>query len=240
MADVILAEDDDTLRMALTIALESEGYSVRACADGGRALAAFEAARPDLVILDVMMPVKSGYEACMEIRKAGGDVPVVFLTAKSNEEDVVLGFGLGADEFIAKPLRLKEFLARIAAVLKRAGGRKGGGAGGTDGSAFRIGTALVDANRFTLTEDGGRRHSLTVRELGLLKMFAGHPGEVLSRDQLLDSVWGATYRGTTRTLDQHIVQIRKKLGESSRLVETVRGAGYRYRGCAQLCTRAMV
>lgn len=229
MADILFAEDDTTLRNAMTLALKSEGYDVRACKDGAEALAAYAERRPDLMILDVMMPRKSGYDVCTEIRRKDDLLPVIFLTAKSSEEDVVLGLGLGADDFISKPVRLDVLLARIAVVLKWT---RRAEASVAQGDTFKVGEALIDATRFTVRLDGAPDASLTIRELGLLRTFAAHPGEVLSRDALLDAVWGENYFSSSRTLDQHIVQIRRKLGRSGDLIETVRGIGYRLQPAA--------
>lgn len=224
MAYILFAEDDTTLRNAIALALKSEGYEICACKDGAEALAAYAERRPDLLILDVMMPKKSGYDVCAEIRRNDDFLPVMFLTAKSTEEDVVLGLGLGADDFIAKPVRLDVLLARIAVMIKWT---KRVGAAAAQSDTFRIGDVLIDATRFVVRRNGEPDSSLTIRELGLLRTFAAHPGEVLSRDALLDAVWGENYFTSSRTLDQHIVQIRRKLGESGNLIETVRGIGYR-------------
>lgn len=226
MSYILFAEDDTTLRNAITLALKSEGYEVRACKDGAEALAAYAERRPDLMILDVMMPKKSGYDVCAEIRRNDDLLPVMFLTAKSSEEDVVLGLGLGADDFIAKPVRLDVLLARVAVIVKWT---KRVGPATAQNDTFKIGDALIDATRFTVRRNGEPDLSITIRELGLLRTFAAHPGEVLSRDALLDSVWGENYFTSSRTLDQHIVQIRRKLGKSGNLIETVRGIGYRLR-----------
>ena len=226
MAYILFAEDDTTLRNAITLALKSEGYEVRACKDGAEALATYAERHPDLLILDVMMPRKSGYDVCAEIPRNDDLLPVMFLTAKSSEEDVVLGLGLGADDFIAKPVRLDVLLARIAVILKWT---KRVGPATAQSDTFKIGDALFDATRFTGRRNDEPDTSLTIRELGLLRTFAAHPGEVLSRDALLDAVWGENYFASSRTLDQHIVQIRRKLGESGNLIETVRGTGYRLR-----------
>ena len=226
MAYILFAEDDTTLRNAITLVLKSEGYEVRACKDGAEALAAYAERRPDLLILDVMMPKKSGYDVCAEIRRNDDLLPVMFLTAKSSEEDVVLGLGLGADDFIAKPVRLDVLLARIAVILKWT---KRVGPATAQNDTFRIGDAQIDATRFTVRRSGGPDLSLTIRELGLLRTFAAHLGEVLSRDALLDAVWGENYFTSSRTLDQHIVQIRRKLGNAGTLIETLRGIGYRLR-----------
>ncbi len=222
MSYIIFAEDDDTLRAGLEATLSSEGYEVRGCRDGEEALAAYAQRHPDLMLLDVMMPGKSGFDVCAEVRRTDPSMPILFLTAKSGESDVVIGLGLGADDFIAKPFRIRELLARVAAALRRSRN-----ASAAQSDTFNIGSARVDARRFLVYSGEIPEQALTIRELGLLKMFAAHPGEVLKREDLLDGVWGVDYMGTTRTLDQHIVQIRKKLGPSGDLIETIRGVGYR-------------
>ena len=147
MAYILLAEDDTTLRNALTLALKSEGYEVRACKDGAEALAAYAERHPDLMILDVMMPKKSGYDVCTEIRRNDDLVPVVFLTAKASDEDVVLGLGLGADDFIAKPVRLDVLFARLSVIMKWT---KRTGTTAAQKDTFVIGNAQIDATRFTV------------------------------------------------------------------------------------------
>ena len=225
MAYVLFAEDDETLRTGLEAALTSEGYETCECKDGNEVLSAFAQRRPDLLILDVMMPGKSGFDVCVEVRRSDPTVPIIFLTAKTSEADVVIGLGLGADDFIPKPFRIRELLARVSAALRR-----GQLAAATAPSeVFTIGSARIDARRFLVSTGEPPDQPLTVRELGLLKEFAAHPGEVLSRDTLLDEVWGMDYAGGTRTLDQHIVQVRRKLGPSGDLIETIRGVGYRLR-----------
>ena len=225
MAYVLFAEDDETLRTGLEAALSSEGYETCGCKDGNEALSAFAQRRPDLLILDVMMPGKSGFDVCVEVRRSDPTVPIIFLTAKTSEADVVIGLGLGADDFIPKPFRIRELLARVSAALRR--GQLAATTAPSD--MFTIGSARIDARRFLVSTGEPPDQPLTVRELGLLKEFAAHPGEVLSRDNLLDEVWGMDYAGGTRTLDQHIVQVRRKLGPSGNLIETIRGVGYRLR-----------
>ena len=234
MPSILLAEDDKTLRDALALALRSEGYAVRACKDGAEALAAYAERRPDLAILDVMMPRKSGFDVCAAIRRTDARLPIVFLTAKAADADQVLGLGLGADDFIAKPVSLDVLFARVAAVLRRAAPAEPAPAApaappAAETGVFAFGGAAVDARRYTVRPPDGPEQPLTIRELGLLRTFAAHPCEVLSRDALLDAVWGVDYVAASRTLDQHIVQIRRKLGSAGAAVETVRGAGYRYR-----------
>ena len=225
MAYVLFAEDDETLRTGLEAALSSEGYETCGCKDGNEALSAFTQRRPDLLILDVMMPGKSGFDVCVEVRRSDPTVPIIFLTAKTSEADVVIGLGLGADDFIPKPFRIRELLARVSAALRR--GQLAATTAPSD--VFTIGSARIDARRFLVSTGEPPDQPLTVRELGLLREFAAHPGEVLSRDTLLDEVWGMDYAGGTRTLDQHIVQVRRKLGPSGDLIETIRGVGYRLR-----------
>ena len=225
MAYILFAEDDETLRTGLETALTSEGYEARGCKDGDEVFAAFAQRRPDLLILDVMMPGKSGFDVCVEVRRADPSVPILFLTAKASEADVVVGLGLGADDFIPKPFRIRELLARVSAALRRS--RLTAATAPSD--VFMIGSARVDARRFLISTGEPPDQPITLRELGLLKEFAAHPGEVLSRDTLLDEVWGMDYAGGTRTLDQHIVQVRRKLGPSGNLIETIRGVGYRLR-----------
>ena len=224
MKYILFAEDDDTLRKGLETALTSEGYETLGCRDGEEALSAFRQRRPDLLLLDVMMPGKSGYDVCAEVRRTDPHIPILFLTAKTSEADCVIGLGLGADDFIAKPFRIRELLARVSAALRRSSVAQHSANG--DGT-FRIGDAIIDANRFLAHVPGEPEQALTVRELGLLKTFAANPGKVITRDALLDAVWGVDYFAASRTLDQHILQIRRKLGTYGTHIETIRGAGYR-------------
>ena len=225
MADILIAEDDARIRLYVAAALKEAGHTTRTAVDGVAALAAYAERRPDLLVLDLMMPRKSGFDVCVEVRRSDPSVPIIFLTAKTSEADVVIGLGLGADDFIPKPFRIRELLARVSAALRR--GRLTATTEPSD--MFTIGSARIDARRFLVSTGEPPDQPLTIRELGLLKEFAAHPGEVLSRDTLLDEVWGMDYAGGTRTLDQHIVQVRRKLGQSGDLIETVRGVGYRLR-----------
>ena len=189
MKYILFAEDDDTLRTGLEATFASEGYETRGCRDGAEVLAAFRERRPDLLLLDVMMPEKSGYDVCAEVRRSDPGIPIMFLTAKTSESDCVIGLGLGADDFIAKPFRMRELLARVAAALRRADVASHAS---NDENSFRIGDALIDASRFLIRAPGEPDQTLTVRELGLLRTFAAHPGQVLSRDALLDPYGGRT------------------------------------------------
>jgi len=229
---ILIAEDDPSARAAIADALESDGHAVRLAADGAEALALAAASpRPDLVLLDIMMPKRSGYEVCTELRRADPLLPILFLTAKATEADAVLGLGLGADDYIAKPFGVDELLARVRAALRRASAGSSGAQPpslANPAAPFPFGPYTVDPARYALRAPGAPDIPLTDRELGLLRLFAAHPGEVLTRDHLLDALWGVHYSGTTRTLDQHIAQLRRKLGPAASLLSTVHGLGYRY------------
>lgn len=229
---ILIAEDEPEAREGIVDFLESENFGVTAAADGGECIAAFDNGEYDLVLLDVMMPEKSGYDVCRHIRRKDREIPVILLTAKGEEVDKVVGLELGADDYVTKPFGIRELLARINAALrrsqvlddKRAGRRK------TVAESFGIGPALVNRRQYRVAI-GKKSHSLTARELQLLEFFHEHPNEVLSRDELLNAVWGIDYIGTTRTLDQHIAQLRKKVERDPsqpKVIVTVHGVGYRY------------
>ena len=229
IAKILIAEDDANIRQGLVATLESEGYGVTVASDGAQALKLFPQERFDLVVLDVMMPKASGYDVCRELRARGSRVPVVFLTAKGEEVDKVVGLKLGADDYITKPFGVHELLARIEAVLRRARTRETPDAARDLPESFRLGGAEIDRRKFT-AKTNGESATLTARELRLAETFAAHPGEVLTRDRLLNLVWGVNYFGTTRTLDQHVAQLRKKItgGSAKDPIATIHGVGYRY------------
>ncbi|WP_022665038.1 response regulator transcription factor [Desulfospira joergensenii] len=226
---ILVAEDDAHIRMGLVDTLESENYEVTQAGNGREALDLFFNGHFDMVILDVMMPEKSGYDVCRELRAKDKEIPVIMLTAKGEEIDKVVGLTLGADDYITKPFGIHELLARIDAVLRRSGRglRK---SEEPDRSLFPFGGFEVNPRTFKLSGIG-ESQDLTERELTLIRMFHGRPNEVLSRNELLDKAWGITYLGTTRTLDQHIAKLRKKLkagGQDREIISTVHGIGYRY------------
>jgi len=225
---ILVAEDDAHIRMGLVDTLESEGYRVIEARTGMQALARFQAGGVDLILLDVMMPGKSGYDVCRDIRAAGDPVPIIMLTAKGEEIDKVVGLQLGADDYVTKPFGVHELLARIDAVLRRTVRTRMPEKTGE--SPFLFGLFEVNPKTYKLTADGFSQ-DLTNRELTLIRCFHAHPGEVLSRDYLLNAGWGIDYLGTTRTLDQHIAKLRKKIEPDSshpQLITTVHGLGYRY------------
>ena len=224
---ILVVEDDPHIREGLCDALASEGFGVETAADGPAGLGAFRRCKPSLVLLDVMMPGMNGYDVCRAIRREDAKTPVIMLTAKGEEIDKVVGLELGADDYVTKPFGVRELLARIAAVLRRA-------ADATPATAvpdrFAFGAASIDRRTYTATCHG-ETHALTPRELKLIEVFLGRPNEVLGRDELLNRVWGITYYGTTRTLDQHIAQLRKKIErdpDAPATILTVHGVGYRF------------
>ncbi|MBI5691267.1 MAG: response regulator transcription factor [Verrucomicrobia bacterium] len=228
-ARILLAEDEANIRLGLIATLESEGYEVVAAGDGAQALRLFPQHAFDLVILDIMMPKTSGYDVCRELRSGGARVPVLFLSAKAEEIDKVVGLKLGADDYVTKPFGVHELLARVEALLRRARS-EAPAPGGNLPAILRLGAAAIDRKRFLATV-GDREVALTARELKLAEVFVAHPDEVLARDTLLNAVWGVGYFGTTRTLDQHVAQLRKKIEEcpeSPTTIVTVHGIGYRY------------
>ncbi|MBP8261573.1 MAG: response regulator transcription factor [Verrucomicrobia bacterium] len=224
---ILVIEDDPHIQVGLQELLESEGFAVAIRVRGDQAEEAVRRERPALVILDVMLPGLSGYDVCKRLRQDRVGVPILMLTAKGQEIDKVVGLELGADDYLSKPFGVRELLARIHALLRRAASAPGGAAAARD--PFPIGDAVIDPRTFQIRR-GAIEEELTARELKLLQFFSTHPGEVLSRDQLLNEVWGYHYYGTTRTLDQVIVSLRRKLGDSAeapRHLVTVHGVGYR-------------
>lgn len=225
MADVLIAEDDADIREWVALALTKAHYQVRTVADGAAALVAYAERRPDILILDIMMPRKSGYDVCIEIRKKDRQLPIIMITAKGSEQDKVLGLDIGADDYLAKPFGLSELKARVAALLRRAAMPPAE----TPGEMIKYGTYVVDVASQRIRAADGAETPLTPLELGLLRYLAAHPGEAVSRDRLLNALWGVSYMGTTRTLDQRINLLRKKLGPEADRIETVYGRGYRFR-----------
>lgn len=224
---ILIVEDDPHILLGLEEVLKSEGFEVAVCSRGDQAGDAVARHHPSLIVLDVMLPGLSGYDVCKQLRSRKVSTPVLMLTAKSQEIDKVVGLELGADDYVTKPFGVRELLARIHALLRRTSAAKG--VASDDQSTFQIGPAKIDPKRFEITR-GKVVEELTARELKLLQTFYAHPGEVLSRDRLLNEVWGYNYYGTTRTLDQVIVQLRKKLGDSGDApahLLTIHGVGYK-------------
>jgi DNA-binding response OmpR family regulator len=224
---ILIVEDDPHILLGLEEVLKSEGFDITSCNRGDSAIDSVTKHKPALIVLDVMLPGLSGYDICKQLRARKVTTPILMLTAKSQEIDKVVGLDLGADDYVTKPFGVRELLARIQALLRR--GANAHSAEATNNNSFQIGEAVIDPKTFQLK----RRKSveeLTARELKLLQIFHSHPGEVLSRDRLLNEAWGQNYYGTTRTLDQVIVQLRKKLGDNGiepKHLVTVHGVGYK-------------
>ena len=224
MRDILVAEDNALLAKGICTALKSERYRVRHVADGAAALAAIAERRPDVLVLDIMMPKTDGITVCRTIRRTDAHLPILMLTARGLDSQKVEGLSAGADDYLTKPFSIAELLARIAALLRRALLAAPESAADT----FAFGAATVDASTLTVTASDGTSQRLLPRELGLLKLFAENPGKVFSRDDLLDRFWGVSYYGTTRTLDQRLMLLRKKLGSDAARIESVHGIGYRF------------
>ncbi len=226
-AKILIVEDDPHILLGLEEVLKSEGFEVATCNRGDKALDAVTRHLPILIVLDIMLPGLSGYDVCRQLRSRKDKTPVLMLTAKGQELDKVVGLDLGADDYVTKPFGVRELLARIHALLRRTG--RNGSPAEAPTEPFHIGNAVIDPKTFLLKR-GSIEEELSAKELKLLQTFCAHPREVMSRDRLLNEVWGYNYYGTTRTLDQVIVQLRKKLGdtgEAPRHLLTVHGVGYK-------------
>ena len=221
---VLIVEDDHNIAELLQMYLEKEGYAVTTATDGGQGLAKFRAIQPDLVLLDVMMPVMDGWAVCRAIR-AESQIPVIMLTAKSETDDKVTGLKSGADDYITKPFEMKEVLARIEAVLRRAP------SGAIEKKARRLvfDKMVIDMDSFELTLDG-KKVDTPPKEMELLFYLASTPNRVYTRNQLLDEVWGFDYFGDSRTVDVHVKRLREKLEgvSESWSLKTVWGVGYKF------------
>lgn len=226
---LLIVEDDPSLREVIRLGLEGEGFRVAAAEDGPSALLAFASQSPDLVLLDVMLPGLDGFAVCRELRKVSL-VPIVMLTARSLTSDVVEGLEAGADDYVTKPFEFPELLARIRSVLRRASVRSSPQEA-TPGASLplTLGGLVIDPSGFTVCR-GPDEILLTVTEFRLLYELARHAGQALTRDQLLELVWGYTYLGDSRLVDVHVQRLRAKIEEDPAhplLVLTVRGVGYR-------------
>jgi len=236
MADILVAEDEKGIREGLGVLLESHGHTVRLAADGAEALEAYARKRPDILLLDVMMPKVSGYEVCMRIRKTDGALPVLMLTAKTSEEDKVLGLGLGADDYITKPFgrKSRELLARIDAALARSARLEAPPKADADedirvvsDAPFPIGKWTVEPAFMRVTAPRRTAFRISTKELDLLRLFSSHPNEVLSREFLSKEVWGQAFT-STRTIDQFVLRLRRRFEDGGNLFAAVYGVGYRY------------
>lgn len=224
---VLVVEDEDSFVDALTVGLKREGFRVQIARDGAEALDVFDAVQPDLVLLDVMLPKVSGLDVCRELRSKSR-VPIIMVTAKGAEIDTVVGLEVGADDYVTKPYRLRELVARMRAVLRRAPMQTLTGAG--DGEVLVVGDVVVDPERHEVTIRGDAV-SLPLKEFELLTLLLENAGRVLTRDVLIDRIWGHDYVGDTKTLDVHVKRLRAKVEDDPSQpthIVTIRGLGYKY------------
>ena len=236
MADILVADDTQAVRTALLILLEEAGHHVRLACDGDEALAQYRLRRPDVLVLDVMMPCRNGYQVLKQVRRNDPLLPVLFLSAKGSPADVSLGLDLGSDDYLPKPFDNEVLLSRINALLRRARAatepllREDSSV-----SRFHLGSHVLDVRGHFIEDDAGERIMLTRRELDVLRIRAERTDEVVTRDELFERCWGIDANVTTRVLDQVTVSLRRKLGKDGVLIETVHGAGLRIpsrAGCA--------
>jgi len=226
MKRILVIEDEPQMLLGLRDNLELEGYEVQTAADGEEGLTKAAAFAPDLVILDVMLPRKNGFDVCRELRARSNSTPVVMLTARSAETDKVLGLELGADDYVTKPFSITELLARVRAVLRRTASQKPA----TD--SVRIGEIEVDF-KLHQARRGRSRIEFTAREFELLRYFVQHTGQVVTREQILNEVWGYEEFPTTRTIDNFVAKLRQKIERAPHEPEhilTIHGSGYKFVG----------
>lgn len=221
---ILIADDEPQIRELLSLYFQKEGFSVIEAADGADAILKVQQLKPAMVILDIMMPVLDGLEACKQIRRIS-KVPIIMLTARAEDEDRIMGLELGADDYIPKPFNPREVVARVKAVLRRMPD-----IAFTQADILRFPHLDINIAEYTVTTYGSSVN-LTAKEMELLWHLATHPGRVFSRDQLLENVWGYTYCGDTRTVDTHIKRIRQKIGAREDTpwdIKTVWGVGYKF------------
>jgi two-component system alkaline phosphatase synthesis response regulator PhoP len=216
---ILVVDDESNIVALLRLYLETEGFSVVSAGDGIQALQMYERHGPDLVVLDLMLPKMDGFEVCRELRRRG-DTPILMLTARSEDVDAIVGLELGADDYVTKPFNPRALVARVKAILRRTDVTTKGG------RPIHVGNLRIDPRRREASV-GDRPLDLRAREFDLLVALARDPGVVLTRDALLEDVWGTDFPGETRTVDVHVAEVRKKLGHDGPAIETIRGIGYR-------------
>ena len=224
MTRILLVEDEESYRDPLTYQLTKDGFEVATAATGPEALEEYDRGGADLVLLDLMLPGLSGMEVCRQLR-ARGDVPVIMLTAKDSEIDKVVGLEIGADDYVTKPYSYRELVARVHAVLRR----RHGVVEDDDDDALQVGRVRMDVDRHIVEVDGARV-PLPLKEFELLELLLRNAGRVLTRNQLIDRVWGSDYVGDTKTLDVHVKRVRAKIETdpaNPQLLLTIRGLGYK-------------
>lgn len=222
---VLIADDEPQIREILSIYFKKEGFKVIEAADGAEALVQIQAGKPDIILLDIMMPVLDGLEVCKQVRKIS-DIPIIMLTAKDSDDDRILGLEIGADDYISKPFNTREVVARVKAVLRRTNASMSG----QNKQVLEYPNLMINLSEYRVVAFG-RQITFTAKEMELLWCLASNPGIVFSRNQLLEKIWGYTYYGDTRTVDTHIKRVRHKLDippDSTWDIMTVWGVGYKF------------
>ena len=221
-ARVVIVDDDEHIRELASLYLQKEGFDVSCASDGASAVEKINQANPSLVVLDLMLPGMSGFDVCKQVRQTS-DVPIIMLTARDEDIDKILGLELGADDYLTKPFNPRELVARVKAILRRAdGSSKPAG----DAAVIRVGALSIDKQRRE-ARVADAELNLRTKEFDLLATLAENAGIVLTREQLLDRVWGYNFYGETRTVDVHVQHVRAKIAESGLSIVTVRGVGYK-------------
>lgn len=222
---VLIADDEPQIREILSIYFKKEGFKVIEAADGAEALVQVQAGKPDIILLDIMMPVLDGLEVCKQVRKIS-DIPIIMLTAKDSDDDRILGLEIGADDYISKPFNTREVVARVKAVLRRTNASMSS----QNKQVLEYPNLMINLSEYRVVAFG-REITFTAKEMELLWCLASNPGIVFSRNQLLEKIWGYTYYGDTRTVDTHIKRVRHKLDippDSTWDIMTVWGVGYKF------------
>ena len=230
MKKILIIEDEPNIRELILYNLKTNGYDGIAAEDGIMGITMVHREKPDLILLDLMLPGKSGYDICKELREEGNNIPIIMITAKTEETDKVTGLESGADDYISKPFGIREMMARIKAVLRRYEAVQGVSLGDGD-TVISVDDLKMNVERHEVTV-AGKQVDFTLKEFELLKYLLEHRGHVFSRDQLLNNIWGIDYAGETRTVDVHIRHIRQKLSDGKNeehYNETIRGKGYKAR-----------
>ena len=219
---ILIIEDDPSLLRGLTDNFQAQGYEVRSASDGNAGLAAVLGEPPDLVLLDIMLPKLNGYEICRQVRQRKLDLPIIMLTAKGQEEEIVRGLEIGADDYVTKPFSIRELVAHVKALLRRRGP--------DDEPVYQLGDATLDLVSHKLTRDG-EEIPLTTKEFRLLEYFVRRPNRALARSDIIDHVWGRSIIVTSRSVDRCITTLRSKIEPDPRrptLIHTIRDVGYRF------------
>lgn len=227
MKKILIIEDEPNIIELVAYNLANNGYDCVSAEDGIMGITLVHREKPDLILLDIMLPGKNGYDICRELREEGNKTPIIMLTAKTDEVDKILGLEFGADDYITKPFSVRELMARIKAVLRRY--EENNSAEQNSENVIKIGDIEINSDRHEVTV-AGNMVSLTLKEFELLCFLTENRGHVFSRDQILDKVWGIDFAGESRTVDVHIRYLRKKLGQDDneeKYIQTIRGKGYK-------------